>query len=205
VAREALVGGTAGTIGAPDGAPTAAGATGSSRADLVPDATTMQLPAWMTDGSLGLYQQQAAPAQTAQTSGASAFQGIAQPQSDLGFPSPDQAVGFNHSPYGANNNVSLPATDNTGTSVGKVQEETKDYTPTSFANPWDAMIGANAQVGGKGLFYSGDWSNNPEAVRQWLQAYADAGGDYRKQDKYYNTVSPGSEKIYWRGDPARPK
>jgi hypothetical protein len=76
--------------------------------------------------------------------------------------------------------------------------------PTSFANPWDAMIGANAKVAGRAPFYSGDWSSNPDAVQQWLQAYADAGGDYRVQDKYYNTVSPGAgQKIYWPGDPAR--
>ena len=40
-------------------------------------------------------------------------------------------------------------------------------------------------------------------MRLWLQAVADAGGDFRVQDKYYNPVGVGSSKVYWPGDPAR--
>lgn len=78
--------------------------------------------------------------------------------------------------------------------------------PTSFAKPWDAMIGANGILSSRGQVGNDrNWNQNPEAVRQWLQAFADSGGDYRVQDQYYNLVSPGSGmKIYWPGDPARP-
>jgi len=78
--------------------------------------------------------------------------------------------------------------------------------PTSFAKPWDAMIGANGILSSRGQVGSDpNWNQNPVAVQQWLQAFADSGGDYRVQDQYYNLVSPGSGmKIYWPGDPARP-
>jgi len=113
---------------------------------------------------------------------------------------------FDHAPY-ATGSAELPHIGLAAPAAAPAAEVATEFAaPTSFANPWDASIAATAQVGGKGLFYSDkNWDQNPEAVRQWLQAYADAGGDYRVQDKYYNTVSPGSLKIYWPGDPARPK
>jgi hypothetical protein len=117
-------------------------------------------------------------------------------------------VGFAHADYPSAVAGDIPHIAGAAPVVAPPVDTTpKEFAaPTSFANPWDAMIGANAKVAGKGLFYSDQhWDQNPEAVRQWLQAFADAGGDYRKQDKYYNTVSPGAEKIYWPGDPARPK
>ena|SRR5215213_4772620 len=114
--------------------------------------------------------------------------------------------GFQHSPYPEAPTAGIEHIGAAVPVAPKADETPKEFAaPTTFANPWDAMIGANAKVAGKGLFYSDqNWDKNPAAVQEWLQAYADAGGDYRKQDKYYNTVSPGAGmKIYWPGDPAR--
>ena len=94
-----------------------------------------------------------------------------------------------------------------GAALPKVEEVAKEFAaPTSFAKPWDAMIGANGILSSRGQVGSDpNWNQNPVAVQQWLQAFADSGGDYRVQDQYYNLVSPGSGmKIYWPGDPARP-
>jgi hypothetical protein len=119
---------------------------------------------------------------------------------------PAGAEGFVHTPYGdptagglRHIGAAAPAP------VAAAEAAKKDYTPTSFRPIYDAVVDATAQVGGKGLFYSDkNWDKNPEAARQWLQAIADAGGDYRLQDKYYNSVAlPAGQTVYWPGDPAR--
>jgi hypothetical protein len=78
--------------------------------------------------------------------------------------------------------------------------------PTSFANPWDAGIGATQILNPTGMFNNRNWMSDPTATQKWLQAFADSGGDWRKTDQYYNPVNRmGDAKIYWPGDPARPK
>jgi hypothetical protein len=128
------------------------------------------------------------------------------PSTGLLAPSSAGPMGFNSSPY-----PTKSAAVNTFAAAAPppaaADTTPKDFAaPTSFAKPWDAMIGANGILSSRGQVGSDkNWNQNPEAVRQWLQAFADSGGDYRVQDQYYNLVSPGSGmKIYWPGDPARP-
>lgn len=125
-------------------------------------------------------------------------------------------MGFQHDPYPT---AAAPvATFAAPAPVAPAAPEVpKEFAaPTSFRPIYDAVADATAATGGKGLFYSDqNWTSNPEAVRQWLQAVADAGGDYRTgyggtsaAQGNYNPANPGmlgGQKVYWPGDPARPK
>lgn len=137
---------------------------------------------------------------------------MAAPTTDAGNPlvaNPTTVTGFAHADYPAPPVTGIEHISGAAPAPPPVVDTTpKEFAaPTSFAKPWDAMIGANGILSSRGQVGNDrNWNQNPEAVRQWLQAFADSGGDYRVQDQYYNLVSPGAGmKIYWPGDPARPK
>jgi hypothetical protein len=121
-------------------------------------------------------------------------------------------MGFQHDPYPT---AAAPVqTFAAAAPAAAAAGDGKDYTPKSFRPIYDAVADATAATGGRGLFYNDqNWTNNPEAVRQWLQAVADAGGDYRTgyggttaAQGNYNPANPGmlgGQKVYWPGDPAR--
>lgn len=83
--------------------------------------------------------------------------------------------------------------------------------PTSFRPIYDATSEVNTELSRgpsmkRAEALGGNWINDPELSREWLQAIADHGGDWRKTDQYYNPVTlAAGQKIYWPGDPARPK
>ena len=83
--------------------------------------------------------------------------------------------------------------------------------PTSFRPIYEATSEVNTELSRapsmkRAESLGGAWINDPELSREWLQAIADHGGDWRLNDQYYNPVHlQGNQKIYWPGDPARPK
>ena len=96
-----------------------------------------------------------------------------------------------------------------GAALPKVEEVAKEFAaPTSFLSPREAAKAAAAKLTNNTLYSQAGWeTSNPEAMKLWLQTIADVGGDYRQTDDYYThpvAYNP-SMKIYWPGDPARPK
>jgi hypothetical protein len=90
-----------------------------------------------------------------------------------------------------------------------VAETPKEFAaPTSFRPIYEATSEVNDELSRK---YAGNgprgWDKDPVMALEWLQAVADHGGDWRDHaSPYYNIAAPaGMGKVYWPGDPARPK
>ena len=117
-----------------------------------------------------------------------------------------QPTGFSHTPFPTH---AAPVQTYAAPEAPAAPEVPKDFAaPTSFRPIYEATSQANDLLSRK---YAGSgskgWTQDPVMAQEWLQAVADAGGDWRDHaSPYYNIAAPaGMGKVYWPGDPARPK